>query len=595
MPLPKPKRGEAKEAFLDRCMADGTMNEEFPDRKQRYAVCNSLWTKRGDIGMEELELRSFEMRLAGDDNQPVLTGYAAVFNQDSTGLFFTERIRPGAFKKSLESKQDVLALVDHDRSKVLARTSNGTLSLREDDKGLLVEIRPNMETTFGRDIVASVRRGDVKNMSFGFIAKKDTWVPDKKGASVTREIIEADLREVSVVSMPAYAGTSIQTRHEEVIDMTKRERELRQKLAGLKERHSAILSKDELTDEERAEQLSLAKEIRGIEAQIEEITKEQREETPAATPVAVAPTPVSDERRAFSIYLRTGEQRALAVGVDASGGVLAPKDFVAEVLRARQESAVMRRVARIIGPVNSAQVEIPRGLTGVTASWLAENAAITPGDATFDKLTFILHKMGALTQVSNELLSDSGINVEALLATLFGEALAKLEEEAFFNGNAAGQPKGILQDASILTVDAAAAATVGVDDILELYDAVPPQYRDTAVWIMNPATMSMLRKLKDNSGRLMLTSDLTGPAPITLLGRPVYLSSNMPAVAAGAKSIIFGDLRDAYIIVDHANLGVQRSADRYFEADQTAFRAIARVDGQVAIPDAVRILKHPAA
>ncbi|NPV80181.1 MAG: phage major capsid protein [Firmicutes bacterium] len=543
---------------------------------------------------EELELRNFEMRLAGDDNQPVLTGYAAVFNQDSTGLFFSERIRPGAFKRSLEAKQDVLALVDHDRAKVIGRVSNGTLSLREDDKGLLVEIRPNMETTFGRDVVANVKRRDITNMSFGFIAKKDAWTPDKTGKNVAREIIEADLREVSIVSMPAYAGTSIQKREEE-LDMTKKERELRQKLAGLKERHSAILGKDNLTDEERAEQLSLAKEIRSIEAQIAEIAKEAPAEAPAAAPVAVVPAPASDEQRAFNVYLRTGETRALNVGTDAGGGVLAPQGFIAEVLRARQETAVMRRVARVIGPVNSAQVEIPRSLTGVTATWLAENAAIVPGDPSFDKLTFTLHKMGALTQVSNELLADSGINVEALLSQLFGEALAKLEDAAFFNGNVAGQPKGILQDANIQTVAAAAGAAVSVDDILNLYDAVPPQYQGTAVWVMNPATMSLLRKLKDTAGRLMLTSDLTGPAPITLLGRPVYLSSNMPAVALNAKSILFGDLRDAYIIVDHANLGVQRSADRYFEADQVAFRVIARVDGQVALPEAVRILKQPAA
>lgn len=543
--------------------------------------------------MEELERRSFELRLAGNDSEPVLTGYAAVFNEDSTGLYFTERIRPGAFRRSLESGQDVLALLDHDTSKVLARRSNGTLSLREDEKGLLVEIRPNLETTFGRDVVAAVRRRDITSMSFGFIARKETWVPDRKGSSAVREIIEADLREVSVVSMPAYAGTSIQTRKEE-FDVTKEERELRRKLAGLKEKHGALLAKDELTEEERGEQLSLAKEIRELEARIAEVAKEEVPEA-QAPPVVAASAPVSEEQRAFAAFLRTGEKRALAVSADASGGVLAPSGFVAEVLRARQEAAVMRRVARVIGPVNSAVVEIPRALTGVTAAWLAENAAITPGDATFDKLTFTLHKMGALTQVSNELLADSAINVEALLSSLFGEALAKLEDEAFFSGNVAGRPKGILADADIQTVAAAAVNGVSVDDILSLYDALPPQYRDAAVWVMNPGTMSLLRKLKDTAGRLMLTSDLTTAAPATLLGRPVYLSSNMPAVGANAKSILFGDLRAAYIIVDHANLGVQRSADRYFEADQVAFRVIARVDGQVALPEAVRFLQHPAA
>lgn len=499
-----------------------------------------------------MEMRSFEIRATGTQDQPVLEGYAVVYGVPSEPLPFTERIRAGAFKACLDKNPDIPALVGHDMGRVVARTANGTLKLTDDEHGLKVTILPNMDTTDGRDLVASVARRDLTRMSFGFEVRAEEWAMGDNGQPI-REVTEADLYEVSVVALPAYPQTEISKR-----DQTGGKTTMESTNANTMETRTVP-------------------------------------ETKVNVPEAAIPAAVDEQRAAFQTYIRTGERRALGVSTEAAGGVMAPTAFVAEVLRKRQEVSVMRRVARIIGPINGTQVDIPRNLTGVTASWLAENTAITASDPTFDKLTFVPHKFGALTVVSNELLADGGVDVEALLSQLFGEALGKLEDQAFFSGNGNGQPKGILADASIETVTAAAAAGVAIDDILSLYDAVPPQYRDSAAWIMNPATMSALRKLKDTAGRLMLTSDLTGPAPVTLLGRPVLLSSNMPTVAANAKSILFGDFAAGYIIVDRAGLDVQRSTDRYFELDQTAFRALARTDGQVAIADAVRVLVHPAA
>src|SRR5690606_29103823 len=157
-------------------------------------------------------------------------------------------------------------------------------------------------------------------------------------------------------------------------------------------------------------------------------------------------------------------------------------------------------------------------------------------------VVFTPRKLGALTLVSNELLADSAINVEALLAQLFGEAFAQEEDAAFFTGggDTAKQPEGILTNSSVPTVTAQAKDTVDVKDILKLSDPLPPQYRPNAVWIMHPATMSILRQLVDGSGRYLLVEGLAASAPTTLLGRPVYLSSNMPTVGSGTKSIAFG-------------------------------------------------------
>lgn len=137
-----------------------------------------------------------------------LTGYAAVFNQETRIADFQEVIAPGAFGASLRVNPDILALVDHDHSRVLARTKSGTLRLAEDERGLRFEVDVP-DTSLGRDILALATRGDVGGMSFGFSVPEggESWQGDK------RELRRVTLHEISVVqSFPAYGGTTVQAR-----------------------------------------------------------------------------------------------------------------------------------------------------------------------------------------------------------------------------------------------------------------------------------------------------------------------------------------------------------------------------------------------
>jgi HK97 family phage prohead protease len=121
-----------------------------------------------------------------------------------------EKIAPGAFSRTLAEKADVRALVDHDPSKIIGRTKSRTLKLDENSKGLKVEIKP-ADTQAGRDILKSVERGDVDQMSFGFRTVKDEW-EDHKDGTATRTLVDVDLFDVSPVTFPAYADTTIAAR-----------------------------------------------------------------------------------------------------------------------------------------------------------------------------------------------------------------------------------------------------------------------------------------------------------------------------------------------------------------------------------------------
>lgn len=161
----------------------------------------------GECNMVKLETRvsaEFRMELSGQK----IVGYAAKFapnrSQDLGG--FIEQIDPKAFTRSLKANADVRALIDHNPSLILGRTLSGTLQLSTDSTGLLVEITPP-DTSYSRDLMVSLERGDVTQMSFAFITKQDSW--NKEDSLNIRTLLDVDLHDVSAVTYPAYLNTEI--------------------------------------------------------------------------------------------------------------------------------------------------------------------------------------------------------------------------------------------------------------------------------------------------------------------------------------------------------------------------------------------------
>jgi uncharacterized protein len=155
---------------------------------------------------------ALELRARGG-NTPRLEGYAAVFDSPSEDLGgFVEYVRPGAFKRSLQSNRaDPMALVHHLPHLVLGRRSAGTLRLSEDTKGLQFEV-DLPDTGTARDLLVSVERGDIRGASFAFtIAPQgDRW--NVQGDLVTRDLLDVDLHEITITPTPAYPDTEVARR-----------------------------------------------------------------------------------------------------------------------------------------------------------------------------------------------------------------------------------------------------------------------------------------------------------------------------------------------------------------------------------------------
>ena len=167
------------------------------------------------VETRRIQVNEFELRAGPTGDGMSFTGYAAVFNSDSEPLPFIERIKDGAFKKSLKSRQPIKMYMNHDSSMLLASTRSRTLRLEEDSKGLLVNA-DLPDTTVGRDLSVLMQRGDVDSMSFGFSvpAGGDSWSDD----GMTRELRQVRLHEVSVVTgFPAYKATSATVRSLDIL------------------------------------------------------------------------------------------------------------------------------------------------------------------------------------------------------------------------------------------------------------------------------------------------------------------------------------------------------------------------------------------
>ncbi|MBQ7798291.1 MAG: HK97 family phage prohead protease [Clostridia bacterium] len=196
---------------------------------------------------QELERRSVivkELRVIEDvespGKDPVIEGYASVFDawsQELGGDFpFMEKVVKGAFEDSIK-EDDIRALFNHDPNYVLGRNMSGTLSLQEDEKGLYVRIVPP-DTQWARDLLVSIKRGDINQMSFGFTVVLDNWTISSDGTDV-RELLKVRLYDVSPVTFPAYTQTECSIRSMtdvykyHVADKEKRNRIAREKDAKM--------------------------------------------------------------------------------------------------------------------------------------------------------------------------------------------------------------------------------------------------------------------------------------------------------------------------------------------------------------------------
>ena len=285
---------------------------------------------------------------------------------------------------------------------------------------------------------------------------------------------------------------------------------------------------------------------------------------------------------------------ALQIGTDSEGGFLVPDEYETTLVEALEEENIFRKLAHVIS-TSSGDRKIPVVASKGSASWVDEEGTIPDSDDAFSQVSIGAYKLGTLIKVSNELLNDNVFNLESYISKEFARRIGAKEADAFFNGNGTGKPVGIFNatGGAEVGVTAASATAITADEIIDLFYSLKAPYRKKAVWILNDATIKTIRKLKDNNGNYLWQPALTAGTPDTILGRPVYTSSYVPTIAAGAKTIAFGDF-SYYWIADRAGRNFKKLSELYAANDQTGFVATQRVDGKLILPEAIKVLKMKA-
>ena len=285
---------------------------------------------------------------------------------------------------------------------------------------------------------------------------------------------------------------------------------------------------------------------------------------------------------------------ALQIGTDSEGGYLVPDEFDRHLVQALDDENIFRRMAHVIQTA-SGDRKIPVVASHGTASWIDEEAAYPESDDAFGQVSISAYKLATMIKISEELLNDSVFDMPSYIAKEFARRIGAAEEEAFFTGNGTGKPLGLLAatGGAQTGVTAASATAVTFDEVIDLFYSLRTPYRKKAAFIVNDSTVKNLRKLKNGQGEYLWQASLTAGTPDTLLGRPVYTSGFMPTIAAGAKTIVFGDF-SYYWIADREGRSFKRLNELYAATGQVGFLASERVDGKLILPEAVKVLVQKA-
>lgn len=342
------------------------------------------------------------------------------------------------------------------------------------------------------------------------------------------------------------------------------------------------------------EQIGRLEELRRLDqAHVEDHEDEQRRQQRNNTPEEQ-----SAERRAaaFDKFLRHGfselsaeerqavkELRAQGTTPDAKGGYTVPTQMLNKIVDSMKAYGGIASVAQILNTSNGQDITWSTSDgTAEEGELLGENTEASEEDVSFGTAILGAKKLSSkIIRVSNELLQDSGVDIEAYLAARIGQRIGRGEAKYLVQGTGAGtpvQPKGLV--ASVTgTVNTAAAATFTWQEMNKLKHAIDPAYRGGPKyrWAFNDSTLQVIEEMVDGQNRPLWLPDVAGGTPATILNIPYVIDQAIDGIAAGKKFAFLGDF-DRFIIRRITYMTLKRLVERYAEYDQTAFLAFHRFD-----------------
>jgi len=295
---------------------------------------------------------------------------------------------------------------------------------------------------------------------------------------------------------------------------------------------------------------------------------------------------LTSEQREIVAKRREALRNTMSTTTGSEGGYLVPREFANTLLEALKEYGGMREVAQVIRTESGAPMDFPTtDATSEEGEILGENAETDDEDADFGTLVHSTYKFSSKgVAIPFELLQDSAIDIEAHIRERLTQRLGRISNRMFTTGTGTGQPHGAVAGATAGKIGASGQVTsITWEDLVDLTHAVDPAYRRSAqcALMFHDNTLRELKKLKDNDGRPIWLPGVESGESSTLVGQRYSINQDMPAMAAGAKSVLFGDF-SRYIIRDVMQIALFRMTDSaYTRKGQVGFLAFLRSGGRL--------------
>ena len=365
--------------------------------------------------------------------------------------------------------------------------------------------------------------------------------------------------------------------------------------------------KRDLSVEERTAWDALNGEIDTRQDHINEVRAAEQRDARIADAMASAPETRSEVREVASqsdadviramargeVRSHVFERRALSTNTATKGPETVPQSFydVIQEQLATLSPMLDASVVTLLTTASGEDIKVPVQAARMAGTAVAEGATYDESDPEFTNLTLRSHKVGTLTLISDELISDAGIDIVSFLGRQMGLALGTAVGSLLTVGTGTIQPNGIVNATGTVAARTGGTGVGGAfigDDLIALMHAVDSVYaaQPGAGFMMSRATLGAVRALKGAEGYLFQPfADASTPG--RLLGYPVYENPFVPGIGTAAassaitgKSVLFGDLR-AYHSRVVGGIEIVRSDDAYFTSDQVAFKARIRVGGDL--------------
>lgn len=379
-------------------------------------------------------------------------------------------------------------------------------------------------------------------------------------------------------------------------------------------------AKDEkrsFTDEENNQWRAMTSEIESLDAQIEREdqlrSQDQRfviEEGQQDQDQNRGDESLSTEQRyskAFTNYIRHGQSelsaedkaqlRAMGVASGSTGGFTVPKTFVNRVVESMAAYGGLANVCQVINTQDGRSMPwaVSDGRSDI-GEMIAENQEAGRGDPEFSQVEIGAKKGSSkIVLVSNELLQDSSIDIDAFIARRIGQRLGRLEAKQIISGDGQGNNIKGLNLQVQLKQTAASKTGVTYADLINLKHKVDPGYRNSpnARWAFNDDTFKGFKLMNDANGRPLWLPAISGVAPSTIDGDQYVIDQGVSSAAAGNMSVFYGDW-SAFILRRVSYMNLRRLTERYAEFDQMGFLGFHRFDCLLEDVAALASLEHSA-